>query len=89
MDAEHLAHLHGQAAYHRVTEVGPSVAAVLLAFREGADYDSPNYRWFAKRYDSFLYIDRVVVSASHRRRGWEPRCTRTSLRSPRSTISLA
>ena len=64
MDAPRLSHLHREAAYHRVLEAGSAVAAFLLAFREGADYDSPNYRWFAKRYDSFLYIDRIVVSAS-------------------------
>ncbi|MET0280233.1 MAG: GNAT family N-acetyltransferase [Steroidobacteraceae bacterium] len=40
------------------------VAAFLLAFREGAAYDSVNYRWFGQRYASFLYIDRVVISAA-------------------------
>jgi predicted GNAT superfamily acetyltransferase len=64
MDASRLSHLHREAAYHRVLETGSTVAAFLLGFREGADYDSPNYRWFAKRYASFLYIDRIVVSAS-------------------------
>jgi predicted GNAT superfamily acetyltransferase len=64
MDASRLAHLHREAVYHRVLETGSTVAAFLLGFREGADYDSPNYRWFAERYDSFLYIDRIVVSVS-------------------------
>lgn len=64
LDDARLAWLHGQAAYHRVLEQGGTVQAFLLAFREGADYDSPNYRWFAARYPQFLYIDRVVVAAS-------------------------
>lgn len=58
---ERLQALHTQAAYHRVFERNGEVAAFLLAFREGAAYDSPNYRWFASRYPQFLYIDRVVV----------------------------
>lgn len=66
MSAARLAHLHAEAAYHRVVEVDAQVAAFLLAFREGADYDSPNHRWFKERYASFLYIDRVVVAAAHR-----------------------
>jgi predicted GNAT superfamily acetyltransferase len=66
MDASRLARLHAQAAYHRVLEADSTVVAFLLAFREHADYDSPNYRWFAARYSSFLYIDRVVVSALYR-----------------------
>src|SRR5438045_4014878 len=69
MDADRLSLLHSHAVYHRVAEIGSKVAGFLLAFREGADYDSPNYRWFSNRYDSFLYIDRVVVSALYREKG--------------------
>jgi predicted GNAT superfamily acetyltransferase len=64
-----LQRLHALAAYHCVAEVDGSVGAFLLALREGADYDSPNYRWFARRYPEFLYIDRVVVAAAHQGRG--------------------
>jgi predicted GNAT superfamily acetyltransferase len=66
---ERLAHLHAQAALHRVAQAQGEVLGFLLAFRQGADYDSVNYQWFARRYDSFLYIDRVVVSAAARGRG--------------------
>ena len=59
-----LAELHALAVYHRVVVWDGVVVAFLLAFREGTAYDSPNYRWFA-HYPRFLYIDRVVVSASH------------------------
>lgn len=69
LDAVRLRQLHAQAAYHRVVEIDRVVAAFLLALREGADYDSPNYRWFAQRYPEFLYIDRVVVSAAQQGRG--------------------
>jgi len=65
---EKLEFLHGRAAYHRVACVGDNVAAFLLAFREGAPYESPNYRWFADRYPQFLYIDRVVVGTAFQAR---------------------
>jgi len=64
LDAPRLHALHAQAAYHRVAELGDRVAAFLLVLREGADYDSPNYRWFTQRYAQFLYIDRVVVDTA-------------------------
>ena len=70
LDAMRLRDLHAQSAYHRVVEHEEKVAAFLLAFREGADYDSPNYRWFAQRYAQFLYIDRIVVAASARGLGF-------------------
>ena len=46
---------------------GPCGFLVLLA--PGADYASPNYRWFAQRYADFLYVDRVVVAPEARRHG--------------------
>jgi predicted GNAT superfamily acetyltransferase len=64
LDAARLQHLHEQAAYHRLVEIDGTVAAFLLALREGADYDSPNYLWFAERYPRFLYVDRIVVAAA-------------------------
>jgi len=69
MDAARYAHLLAQSAYARVVDDNATVVAFLLAFREGADYDSPNYRWFAERYDTFLYVDRVVVAGSHQGKG--------------------
>ena len=70
LDAERLAALHAQAALHRVAEHDGRVVAFLLALREGADYASPNYRWFAARYPRFLYVDRVVVAAAAPRLGF-------------------
>lgn len=70
LNRERLAHLHGQAAYHKIIEVDRLVAAFLLAFRRGADYDSPNYAWFSRRSTSFCYIDRAVVHKEHRKKGY-------------------
>jgi len=69
LSPQRLAELHSKAALHRVVEHGRGVIGFLLAFREGTDYDSPNYRWFAARYPRFLYVDRVVVSDAARGRG--------------------
>ena len=69
LNLERLALLQSQATYFRVLEEHGSVAAFLLAFREGSAYDSPNYRWFASRTPRFLYIDRVVVASTMQGRG--------------------
>ena len=66
MTAERLDAPHRAAAYHKVIEIDGEVAAFLLAFREGAPYDSPNYLWFGMRYPAFVYIDRIVVAPAHR-----------------------
>ena len=63
---ERLSHMAGQAfCARRVGEVD----AFLLAFDQGADYDSPNFLWFRQRYPRFVYIDRIVVAASARSGG--------------------
>lgn len=69
LDEWRLQHLHAQAAHHRIVEIEGAVAAFLLVLREGADYDSPNYRWFAQRHSRFLYIDRIVVAANRQGHG--------------------
>ena len=69
LTAERLAYLDREANFHQVLEVNGEVVAFLLAFREGADYDSVNYRWFAKHYAQFLYIDRVVVAVNQQSLG--------------------
>ncbi|MEM9303301.1 MAG: GNAT family N-acetyltransferase [Pseudomonadota bacterium] len=69
LDNAALAALHAEAAWHRVLEADTGIEAFLLAFAEGASYASPNYRWFDAHYERFLYVDRVVVCGTARRRG--------------------
>jgi predicted GNAT superfamily acetyltransferase len=64
LDAARLCQLDQQCVYHRIVETAGRLSGFLLAFAQGADYNSPNYRWFLQRHPRFIYIDRVVV-ASH------------------------
>jgi predicted GNAT superfamily acetyltransferase len=45
------------------------IDALLLAFDQDADYESPNFLWFRARWRRFVYIDRVVVAPAMRGRG--------------------
>lgn len=45
------------------------LAGFLLLLGPGAPYESPNYRWFSRRFDRFAYVDRVVVAPHVQRRG--------------------
>jgi uncharacterized protein len=46
-----------------------AVAGFVLAIAPGSAYASLNYRWFEARGTDHLYVDRIVVAPSHRRRG--------------------
>ena len=73
LDADKLAHLVDQSCMTLVATVdGPVdeiVAGFCLVLGRGADYGSVNYRWFSERYDDFVYLDRVAIAPSFRRRG--------------------
>jgi predicted GNAT superfamily acetyltransferase len=72
MDLERLRYLDSISAYHKVATVDDSVAAFLLAMKDGCGYVNENYEWFAERYPRFLYVDRIVVSSKFqgRRQGF-------------------
>ncbi len=59
------AHLLGQAFL--ACRIGGD--ALLIAFDQEADYDSPNFLWFRERFACFVYIDRIVVAPAARGRG--------------------
>lgn len=53
----------------RVATCVPPAAAFLLAFEQSDDYDGGHFLWFRNRFETFLYIDRVVVAHGYRRHG--------------------
>ncbi|HEV7122631.1 MAG TPA: GNAT family N-acetyltransferase [Rhodanobacter sp.] len=69
LDVHRLRYFFERADYFRVAEIDGHLAGFLIALREGHDYDSPNYGWFAGRYPQFLYIDRIVIANAYRRHG--------------------
>ena len=66
LDPERLARMIAAA---RVATVVEPAIAFLLAFDQRADYDGMDFIWFRERFDSFLYVDRVIVADAHRRFG--------------------
>ena len=65
MDLNRLAELDALSNYHSVIIVDDTVAGFLLAMRESAAYANENFSFFALRYDTFLYIDRIVIDATY------------------------
>ena len=61
MSIERLVELDALAGYHRVALVNNQVAGFLLAMRNDSTYCNDNFEWFASRYNSFMYVDRIVI----------------------------
>lgn len=76
MDAEKLAYFEQSASFFAVVEADDAAGAV-AGFLIGLDehtvgYPSPNYAWFAERYPSFAYVDRIAITEGGRGRGFGP-----------------
>lgn len=56
-------------AYFRVYKSADKIEGFLIAMLPETEYASVNFGWFKKRYKSFLYIDRVAVSAAAHGKG--------------------
>lgn len=66
LDRARLDAMLAEAAVARAT---PDGMAFVIAFDEGAAYDSPNFLWFRDRFERFVYVDRIVVADGARGRG--------------------
>jgi predicted GNAT superfamily acetyltransferase len=64
-----FAWLATNADYFRVAEVNGAIGGFVMAIRQGTEYWSANYAWFGERFESFIYLDRVVVAEDSRRGG--------------------
>jgi predicted GNAT superfamily acetyltransferase len=69
LDEERLVTLLGLSDLGSVITDAGSDLGFVLTFGPDSAYDSPNFRWFAERYERFYYLDRVVVDPSARRTG--------------------
>lgn len=81
LDADRLDHILGQSSLALLAvDPAPDAAAdellgLVIVLAPGADYDSPNYRFFEHGTDDgrdaagFRYVDRIIVAATAHRRG--------------------
>jgi predicted GNAT superfamily acetyltransferase len=69
LDDARLGELLGWADLGAVISPDGRDTGFVLTFASGTAYDSANYAWFSARYDTFYYLDRVVVDPSVRRTG--------------------
>jgi len=70
LDRDSLAALVGEAEDALVLDDDGDIAGFVITLPPGADYDSSRYRWFEDRLEKdYVYLDRIVVAATHRRQG--------------------
>ena len=56
--------------YFRTLRLDDTIAGFLIALTPGKDYHSPNYKWFEKKFDSFMYVDRIIIDPAYQSNGF-------------------
>lgn len=70
LDNESLSLLVKMSDQALVADDDGDIAGFVITLPPGAEYDSSRYRWFEdKLVDDYIYLDRIVVSGDHRRKG--------------------
>ena len=69
LSAERLTWIVSMSHHALVADDHDAIAGFVVTLRPGATYDSHNYAWFSERFDDFVYLDRIIVASTHRRRG--------------------
>ncbi len=69
LDAAEIERLLGMAALALTAEVDGHFAGFCFTFPPGVEYASLNYGWFSRKYDDFVYLDRIAVDPAFRRYG--------------------
>ena len=55
--------------YFKVIRIDKELAGFMIALLPDRPYNSVNYKWFEKKYSSFVYIDRIVISFDYQNMG--------------------
>ncbi|KRF11790.1 GNAT family N-acetyltransferase [Nocardioides sp. Soil796] len=69
MDQTRLDTLLGWADRADIIEHDGEPAGFVMTFAPRSSYDSENYLWFTGHYDTFYYLDRIVLDQRFRRLG--------------------
>ena len=67
---EDMEHFLSIVDYFRTLQLDDTIAGFLIALTPGKDYHSPNYKWFEKKYNSFMYVDRIVIDSAYQSNGF-------------------
>ena len=67
---EMMRHFLAISDYFKVCKVNGISIGFLIALLPEKDYNSEHYQWFNDKYDSFIYVDRIIFNKSYQNQGY-------------------
>ena len=56
--------------YFKLVKYDNQFIGFMVGLLPNRPYNSVNYKWFEKKYESFIYIDRIVISSDYQNQGF-------------------
>ena len=56
-------------SYFKIFQLDNKPVGFLIGLKPEIDYKSENYIWINQRYNSFIYVDRIIIDANYRNMG--------------------
>ena len=56
--------------YFKICKINGEIIGFLNALLPSKDYNSEHYKWFNDRYESFIYVDRIIINKSYQNQGY-------------------
>jgi len=56
--------------YFKLVKYDNQFIGFMIGLSPNRPYNSVNYKWFEKKYKSFIYIDRIVISFEYQNKGF-------------------
>lgn len=66
---EQLSWFFDNSVYFKVVKCNYRIIGFIIALNPSLNYNSDNYNWFNNRYNSFIYIDRIIVEENNHGKG--------------------
>lgn len=70
LDEKSYVRLLDYSDYFKLIKYNNQFIGFIIALLPGRPYESVNYKWFEKKYKSFIYIDRIVISPNYQNQGF-------------------
>ena len=69
LDLSKINHFLQISSYFKIFKIDDKPVGFLIGLKPRKDYISENYIWINQRYDSFIYVDRIIIDINYRNRG--------------------
>ena len=69
-DLNHLENLFNSSSFIALIKINNNLVGFAIIMNSLSEYSSPNYLYFKKKYNDFMYIDRIAISEKYNRKGF-------------------